>query len=316
VPVVLILVTLKINFMDSYNQKLPKIRDEHSFVPFQISMYFKDEKLASGTAFLYSYEGKSYLVTNWHNVTAREPDTLASKNEMAAIPDRLLIKMPHSTYKSEYTQIEWKEHHIKLYEDSGDTPTKPLWYEHPTHGRKVDVVVIPMNDIISFEGEEISSRAANDLSLNPSQIIFRPGLDVFVLGFPLGMKGGGDFPIWKRGSIATEPDFDIDDLPKIYIDTATREGMSGSPVYAQETGYWFPEDATNHNEPLGGKLGRGIRFLGVYSGRIGDGPFKAQLGIVWKHSAIEEIIQAKVTGISSFYPCDIRSSETSKDQIP
>jgi hypothetical protein len=47
-------------------------------------------------------------------------------------------------------------------------------------------------------------------------------------------------------------------------------------------------------------LGEGRRFLGVYSGRVGDDSFKAQLGIVWKPSVIEEIIQAAMVGTSSF----------------
>ena len=40
-------------------------------------------------------------------------------------------------------------------------------------------------------------------------------------------------------------DFDLDGVPKFYIDTAIREGMSGSPVYAQEVGYWYPEGVTD-----------------------------------------------------------------------
>jgi hypothetical protein len=168
----------------------------------------------------------------------------------------------------------------------------PMWYEHPEYKHKVDVVIIPVNDI-----REIGSLSANDPSLQLSQIRLRPGFDVFVLGFPRGISGGSNFPIWKRGSIASEPDFDIDGLPKIFIDTATREGMSGSPVYAQQIGYWFSEGVTNQNEAV---IGEGKRFLGVYSGRVGDDSFKAQLGIVWKPSVIEEIIQAAMVGTSSF----------------
>lgn len=290
--------------MDTYNQKLPVLRDELSLVPFSISMYFEDTKMSVGTAFFYLYEDEFYLVTNWHNVTGREPVTLKCKHSYAGLPNRLLINIPHSIHENQVARTNWKEHSISLYEDIGDAPTKPRWYEHPTHKNKVDLVAIPMdmNRIPIDSLEIISSRAANDPSLNLNQICLSPGLDVFVLGFPMGINGGGDFPIWKRGSIASEPDFDIDGLPKIYIDTATREGISGSPVYAQETGYWFPENATTQNEA---KLGKGRRFLGVYSGRVGADSFLAQLGIVWKSSAIEEILQDKVTGISSFELCEI-----------
>ena len=42
------------------------------------------------------------------------------------------------------------------------------------------------------------------------------------------------------------------------------------------------------------RIGMIRSFLGVYSGRIGaEDNFKAQLGIVWKKTVIEEILAAK-----------------------
>ena len=59
-------------------------------------------------------------------------------------------------------------------------------------------------------------------------MFLRVSADVFVLGYPRGISGGRGFPI----SIATEPKIDLDGVPKLLIDTATREGMSGGPVIA------------------------------------------------------------------------------------
>jgi hypothetical protein len=42
------------------------------------------------------------------------------------------------------------------------------------------------------------------------------------------------------------------------------------------------------------------RFIGIYSGRIGSDVFQAQLGIVWKPSVIDEIMEGKIIGKSSF----------------
>jgi hypothetical protein len=40
-------------------------------------------------------------------------------------------------------------------------------------------------------------------------------------------------------------------------------------------------------------FGKGRRFVGVYSGRLGaDDEFKAQLGIVWKESALISLIES------------------------
>jgi hypothetical protein len=283
------------------SNRVPELRDSLSEVPFRISMRFKDIQLAIGTAFTYSYEGQLYLVTNWHNVTGREPSTLKLKSRDAAIPDRLYIEIPvmveaSGTKQSEIEMIhmEWREAEFLLYEDICDSPTKPVWYEHPQYGHKVDVVVAPIN-----LPEEVAICPANDPKLNLSTVLLRPSLDVFVLGFPRGMSGGAKFPVWKRGSIASEPEIDVDDLPKILIDTATREGMSGSPVYLCQIGYFQSEEKYD----TGGYkrcMGEGRRFLGVYSGRVGDDNFQAQLGVVWKSSIIEETIQAAQVGKSSF----------------
>jgi|GEM_PF-2701173 len=52
---------------DSNDVSLKKIQDPLSCVALRISMYFNSTKLATGTAFIYLYEEKPYLITNWHN---------------------------------------------------------------------------------------------------------------------------------------------------------------------------------------------------------------------------------------------------------
>ena len=83
---------------------------------------------------------------------------------------------------------------------------------------------------------------------------------VFVLGFPVGLHDGV-FPIWKRASIASEPRIDEGDLPKILIHTATREGMSGAPVFVIQRGVHRVR-----GDPAR-IIGHGQCFLGVYSNR-------------------------------------------------
>ena len=100
------------------------------------------------------------------------------------------------------------------------------------------------------------------------------GDEAFVVGYPMP-TAVTPFPIWKRASIAYEPHASIDDLPKILVDTATRPGMSGSPVLLMHRGLF---------RERGGKidvLGSAKAFLGVYSSGVGDLE-GLQLGTVWK----------------------------------
>ncbi len=100
-------------------------------------------------------------------------------------------------------------------------------------------------------------------------------------------------PIWKRANIASEPDINIDQLPKLLIDTATRKGLSGSPVIMKRSGIHGFE----HGQPKPDSLIGTIRnFVGIYSGTIGEDELKAQLGIVWKAHVIDEIIDSNMVG--------------------
>jgi hypothetical protein len=124
---------------------------------------------------------------------------------------------------------------------------------------------------------------------------FRPdiGEDAFILGFPKGLEAGAGLPIWKRASIASEPNYDLDGLPKLLVDTATRQGMSGSVVIARRRGLIVPRSARSEAEHI---VGMADNFVGVYSGRIGDDPLGVQLGVVWKGRVIDEIIGGGVPG--------------------
>ncbi len=97
---------------------------------------------------------------------------------------------------------------------------------------------------------------------------------------PFDITGGKELPIWKRGTISTEPVIDIENLPKFLVDTATRSGMSGSPVIMQRNGF----HAFDGQQLTGKEIIGLIRlFAGVYSGRIGtEDNLQTQLGIVWK----------------------------------
>ncbi len=79
---------------DSNDVSIIKIHDPLSYVSLRISMYFNHVKLATGTAFIYLYEEKPYLITNWHNVSGREPSTLKAKNSACAIPNRIFVEVP------------------------------------------------------------------------------------------------------------------------------------------------------------------------------------------------------------------------------
>ncbi len=89
--------------------------------------------------------------------------------------------------------IQWVQQRFSLYED--EARDIPRWMEHPVHGEAVGVVAIEFNGL-----EKLASICATDPKLDLEPLQMRPGMDIFVLGFPRGMFGGARFPIWKRAS--------------------------------------------------------------------------------------------------------------------
>ena len=102
-----------------------------------------------------------------------------------------------------------------------------------------------------------------------------------VVGFPFGLSGGGDFAIWATGFVASEPH--IPDQPTFYIDCRSRQGQSGSADIAHRNGGTVAM-SYGGAQVFGGPVSR---FLGIYSGRVNS---ESDLGIVWKASAIAELV--------------------------
>jgi hypothetical protein len=244
-----------------------------------------------GTGFYWLHEGVVYLVTNWHNVTGINPVTEQSISTTGLIPTHVIVPVVLKTSpRNGQEMAERKRFEIALYNDE-----QPSWLEHPKFGNLVDVVAIK----IALMDQELISLPMNAI---PDFVDFQPdiGDDVFVIGYPMGLDGGKELAIWKRGSIASSPFMDLDDLPKLLIDTATRKGMSGSPVVVRRKGIIHPRDESVASSGISDRtiIGEADTFLGVYSGRLGNDEMGIQLGIVWKSTVIKEIISGRRRGRS------------------
>ncbi len=230
-----------------------------------------DTVIASGTAFFIKRNERHYLITNWHNVTGKNPVTGEFLSGRMSLPNKLDVRL----FKNQ-KYMDWEEFTIDILDDESNS----LWLEHPAHGKAVDVVAIETKIPSSYTVTTIEDAIEPHNERTPLRI----GNDVFILGYPFGISSGG-LPIWKRASIASEPVVDVDDLPKMFVDTASRSGMSGSPVvFKERRSVTILDEKKGFSEHF-------MRFAGIYSGRVGaDKELEAQLGIVWKSNVIDEII--------------------------
>jgi Trypsin-like peptidase domain len=233
-------------------------------------MFFGQTWLSIGTGFVWKDEEQFLLITNWHNVTGIDPFSGKHLSNTAAEPDRI--------------QVWWNRKgrlgkRIPTVEVLRDINGSPLWWIHPEHGHQIDVIALPINPHADAEMYPI-----NAMPNEPLLLVV--GTDVFVLGYPFEI-GLGAIPIWKRGSIASEPEIFSANQRHIFIDTASRPGMSGSPIIRRSWGTHFYEDGSTKSET--GSIA--TRFVGVYSGRMASSdPLDAQLGLAWPAALVTEII--------------------------
>jgi hypothetical protein len=119
------------------------------------------------------------------------------------------------------------------------------------------------------------------------------GEELFLPGFPLGLSAG-NFPIWKRASLASSTEFGFGIKRYIFVDTATREGMSGSPCLAIRN--WRYRTLDRQSGKFGEADGPAVRLLGVYAGRLNPSDsFEAQIGMVWRENLIFDTISGRIS---------------------
>jgi hypothetical protein len=220
-----------------------------------LELFFNEQSLALGTGVLARAAERTFLVTALHNFTGREPDGRYKHSELG-VPN--LVQITGYNFQTR----------LPLY-DQVNNPNNDnyLFWRHPL-GPKIDICALPISGVPNVSSLDPSfldrTGHAATVRLFISQLCF-------VVGYPEGLfirqSDESVLPLWKTGHIASEPSVYVDDVPKLLIDAATCEGMSGSPVYVQTSPYH--------------------RFVGIYTGRTSQ---ISELGFVFTPEAILQII--------------------------
>ena len=278
-----------------------------SFSSFYVETYFNEHILSNATAFCYKKQNQYYLVSNWHVMSGRYPKldkngNYTPQHRELAIPNKIKVHI-YGWMNAESDEISVGEGIIcefKLLNEKEEPLFKAKKY---TNNEYIDIAVLPINVTYNSNGKILKPLCINSAYYEKfkSKDVIHPSDNVFILGYPLGKKDDSGSSIWKRGSIATT----LFNRNKFYVDTSTRSGMSGSPVF------YINRDANSYlkyaNKDILEEKIYFTEFLGVYCGRdineiqvnndnniiikSCDVDVAAQLGIVWKGTYIEEIIQ-------------------------
>lgn len=264
------------------------------------------------TGFFIRTSDNIFLVTNWHVVTGLNPE---NPNECPNKPTPHFLKIHVISRKNNITKLS-----LPLY----DKKMEPLWYESNL-GCKVDIIIykLPKNTEKYFYFYDISQ------GIDENSIDTEIAKDVFILGYPFSMDELNDqfkeknyfsFPIWKKGTIATEPKLLLNEKI-ILIDSLSRPGMSGAPVFVAEENDFMTSTAQRNidafkklsigdtsglsmldTESIVNKKKKTFDLLGIYSGVIGNTRLKEiALGKCWDKNMIFSIFENPKDGEIPFF---------------
>jgi hypothetical protein len=255
-----------------------------------------EQQLGTGTAFIYEVstgppasDKVLCLVTAYHMLTTHEPGD-GQPNQGNFIDFWIHLSPDRPAMQKVCT--------LPLYTKGG----QPVWLQSRTC-EQADIAMLPI-PIRFFEG--VHDLKCLSASWIESKLKLSVASTVVVIGYPYAFRDVlNGLPVWKTGTIASEPYVDFMGQPVFLVDVAGFRGMSGAPVVALATGSWESED-----RPGTLNLGSTRRLLGVYTAMLEkeiEMPLEPvsqscvpgvryteslQLAHVWKASLIQEIVSA------------------------
>lgn len=278
---------------------------QQSLAVTKLEMFFHDIPLGPATGFIYKYGQSIALVSNWHVFSGVNPLTGNLRNSDGLFPDRVRFTLKLFHPKTGAASFRGEE--TLLFENG-----QSFWWQHKGYAdpsgvaKIVDIGVLVLNerlpdfetvkeDIVSLPAIVLVTGGPAEQDMKVEFGYPRVAAEVFILGYPKGLSMQGVMPVWKRGSIASEPLFNVmDQAPAFLVDAATRDGMSGSPVL------YFGDEIT---DALGRAAAVGNRqaepwLVGIYAGREGvtKEEMDMTLGRVWHRHLLDEIFYDQIPG--------------------
>jgi hypothetical protein len=274
--------------------------DPLNFAVVRLKSFFGDTLLGHATGFFYygvlDNKPNHWLVTNWHVLAGRNADDPSQiLHPKAALPNRVSLTLTIKGDQPEYGSVTdgrllQQELFFELYDQQG----LASWTQH-AEKNEIDVAIINTS---GFLASRYHFTGINELPMQHDMLI-EVGNEVFILGYPLGFTHFMNTPIWKRGSIASEPNLETPDARKrVVIDATTRQGMSGAPVVMRAKTHYIAESGEIKTQI------NATRWLGIYASRpalppavtLIDEDRRAEVGFFYKMGCVHDAIAKGVRG--------------------
>lgn len=262
----------------------------------------KDSVISTATGFFWRHSGVSFLISNWHVLCGRNVFTGEPCSPSGYIPRR--VKFYGCSFRQKGPYLEFLRTGIiielqdELVEKISSLGMSDLQF---------DVCALPIPDGSVFGAEEGRDgfKGAPSASCflnenNSGRVITHVADDCFILGYPFRNYDGLMPPVWKRGSIASEPMIGVDGRPLFLVDAATSSGMSGAPILRRVNIGWSSSEA-------GDREMEKYSFIGVYGGRLLHGGSELHgAGYGWYATLVNKAIEG-------YFPNLVAANEFQRD---
>ena len=241
-----------------------------------VHLFMENKLVSTGTGFYYLEQHQQdqvlFLVTNYHVLTGASPS-----EGKTPIGDKISFQL----HQSEEETGKIKTVQIPLFTKSG----KPVWITSKSFP-EADIAIIPVSQSLCQQCKVYSISA----KWSTPKMLIRPTTNVTLVGYPYGFYDAiNALPIWKTGTIASEPSIDFDGKPLLLVDVSAFPGMSGSPVFAIASGIYERVDRSAVTP------GSVREFLGIY----------ASMQMVGKDKFLEQIVHGTNLGIRDYESLEI-----------
>ena len=219
------------------------------------------------------------MVTARHVVTGRDPFTDEVMSNKGFIP-RFIRVFPTISHGNAGERAHGIKIDLELSENTSIWFGDPEFEEYRTDIAAIDIGI--MDDRI--------------ICLNQPDMLFQPvlsiiGFECSILGYPSANTGGMQTPVWRRGTIASEPRLPVDGKPMFLIDASTSPGFSGAPVIRRHIGPapFRKEDGTFEIKVENIVT---VDFVGVYAGRLQNKHIGGELSFAFYANRLASIFAA------------------------
>lgn len=219
----------------------------------QLSNDGSDSVISHGSGCFWRHKNYVFLLTARHVITGLSPFDNRILSENGFIPNKITI------YPTVVSPETWYRKTITINIDHNE----PNYLEDP----EFETLRTDISALYIGEDEDSKIRCLNDQTDIFDDLYTLVGMECSVVGYPTSMFSDLMTPIWRRGSIASEPMLPIDGKPMFLLDAATSPGFSGSPVLRQHFGPLPVQQPDKSVNVLMDNV-RTISFVGIYAGRL------------------------------------------------